>query len=245
MGSKQQIGRGILLGLTLSMGLTVVPMSCGEPEPTEAVSDADDGGLTDLKLSPPPVEGAVLSVAGQVILRADLEEIADAAGLAQPESSRPHHVRLALDNLLIPRAALAAAHSEQRALAKAAAEETLLELQAQTTSGAIHGAEMQELDVRKLGLALWYEFRHSQPGKWIGPVEDVGRFRLARWVLVEAGPKPGQNAYTCEILDFWFLEDTYPRPWVDAALAKAELLVHDMEIGKLVTVSMRWSMKRN
>ena len=220
------------------------------PPPSAQTSTQNASGQSSTaEVVPPSVEGAVLTVAGRPILRSELEELADAAALVSPEYTRAHDRRLALEMHLIPRAALAAAHGPAREEARAKALGALEQLEARPHPWRGRNPEgldirLEQADVRQLGLPLWYALEKSPRGAWVGPVEDLGRWRMGRWIAMSDSPSPGTRTYDCELLDYWFLPEEHPIPFVNAALAQAELLVHDAAIGELITERTRWRMKQ-
>jgi len=197
----------------------------------------------DVKTTPPPVPGAILSVAGRPILSSDLEDMAAAIKLAAPQYSLHYARRLALESVLIPRIALAVAHPKERSEAERQAVATLKKLQADPSLGTSLGAKVVAQDVRELGIPLWKAIESGARGRWLGPVEDLGRWRLARWLAASPAPSPGESTYTVEVIDFWYLQDHLPKSWIDAALSAATLEIHDEQAGEMVSERMRWRMK--
>ena len=228
--------------------LCLVLVACGDDPEPEAPSgtSGERPAVTSWvpAVAPPPIEGAVLSVAGVPILRDALEHLAEAAALATPEYTLAHHRRLALDTDLIPQAALAAAFPEERAAALADAERALEHLRVDPRDLRDLDVTVQESDIRDLGIGLWKALSDGAQGRWVGPVEGLGRWRIARWLVTSEAPTPGLTRFSCELVDFWFVPDGDAYTAVDEALAVAELVVHEPAVGELVTERMRWRMKR-
>lgn len=225
----------------------------GTAEREEApVADGAHAGSPAESVVPPPVPGAVLSVAGVPILASDLEALTEATALATPEFTRAHHQRLALELLLIPRAALAVEFAEPRASAQQTVQADAKRLREAASlpaeeRRAIHselGVEVEAADVRQLGPEIWAALLEAPRGAWLGPFEDLGRWRCIRWLAQSPTPDPATTEFTVERLDRWFLPDETTHVWIERALAEATLEVHDASVGELVTERLRWRMKR-
>lgn len=206
----------------LSAALLALLSACTEPPPPPPAA----GGLT---IAPLPA-GLAFDLDGVPIPRADLDWAAEAYARLHPAESQPASRRRALTNLLLPRAALAAAHSaeRQRALARASAfappadpaparpgdgwPDGYTELgtaAAALAAEASHGVLAGRWQA--LGIDLWADARGlvypgaapapaPLPSPWCGPLEGLGRFGWLRVLEHTPAAEPGLERYALELL---------------------------------------------
>ena len=196
--------------MRLTWAVPAVLLTCqacepGEPEPSPGEW--------------PP--GAVLAVDGLPILAEEVDVVARAIGELYPAHTQPHLRRLALTNVVLPRAATRTRYTTAR-------QEALVRCRAARARLAEGAAELAEVegDWRELGLDLWSTVRDREPGRWSEPIELIGRWALVRLDEVRT------DAAGREILALTQLEFSYPDPLdavgaVDAAIDAARLTIID------------------
>lgn len=149
---------------------------CGDAEPPSPSSEPPtrDGAAPEPPAWP---EGTVLAVDDVPLTLGEVDLVADAIAAVYPEYTRAHARRLALTNVVLPRAAAANRFADARAAMLEVARQRLADLASgQEETGAI------EISGRfgQLDLDLWLVARSLEPGAWDGPFELVGRWSLVR-----------------------------------------------------------------
>lgn len=229
--------------------------ACTEPPPPAPAA----GGLTIATLP----AGLAFDLDGVPIPRADLDRAADAYALLHPAESQPASRRRALTNLLLPRAALAAAHPAQRqeALARALAltppEDPVPERpdggwpDGYTDLGP--GAAEQGLEAshgvlaghwQALGVDLWAAARGlvypgaergpaPLPSPWSGPLEGLGRFGWLRVLEHSPAGEPGLERYAVQVLVLPYAPEL-ALPAAEDLLRGRRLRAADLELAEAV-----------
>ena len=153
---------------------------CGDAEPPSPDEPPGQGGAAPETRAWP--EGTVLAVDDVPITLAEVDPVADAIAEVYPEYTRAHARRLALTNVVLPRAAAANRFPDARAAMLEVARQRLADLASGSEeTGAI------EISGRfgQLDLDLWLVARTLEPGAWGGPFDLVGRWSLVRLDEIE------------------------------------------------------------
>ncbi len=196
----------------------------------------------------PPVPAdttPVLKISGRVITAEEVDALARHIADLQPQRSFSEHRRMALVNLFVPRAAVAAlegsawtrardAARASHARALAAPEDPAAE------SSLVHGGWQQ------LGLATWAGLREAPVGVWLGPFEEVGRFVVARRLDPAAGPVfPDEYdplALHAELIVHMYQPPDFDRERLELALRRARGEWYDPDWRDLIPLVWRHRM---
>jgi hypothetical protein len=184
--------------------------------------------------APRPTDSAqgepVLRIAGRSIHAEEVDGLARHIAALQPERSASEHRRMALVNLFIPRAAIAALDRAawERARDAARAEYTR-RLSEPDSAAAVDSGVRAPLRLRggwqDVGLATWASLREAPSGVWTGPIEEVGAFVIARRVEPLVGPQLaplGPLEFEVESIEIPYMEQLFDHGRLELALDQAE-----------------------
>ncbi|MEW6072205.1 MAG: hypothetical protein AB1726_06350 [Planctomycetota bacterium] len=203
--------------LFASIVLAVLALACGPGDESNAPADQPAG----------PRDPDVVMLVDDVEIRAtEVEALAAAVAALYPEYTPLHCRRVVLGGTLLPRAALAARYAAPRREAEAASRRALEALRTGAARGELVPTAIQG-DISGLGLAFWTFARDLVPGAWSGPLEQEGRFRLARVARIERGPEPRADRVVAEIVDFSYVPAGPTAEVAAAATRAAQLTILD------------------
>ncbi|MEX1025707.1 MAG: hypothetical protein WD226_11595 [Planctomycetota bacterium] len=203
----------------------------------ERTPAAQDGG-TSADPAPP---GAVVLVDGVPITRDEVERWAAWIAAVEPQYVPDARRRFALTNGLLERAALRAARGDERRAAEARARAAASQL-ALEPSVAPEGATRQTVEGswHTLGIQLWGELQPTRPGVWIGPIERLGTFTLAR--VTSSRHEHGIEVLVVELVDYPFLEPESARRDLARAVDDARLTIVDPDYEAIVPEAWKYRM---
>jgi len=163
----------------------------------------------------------VIAVNDVAIRAADVAPWAGAVALLYPEYTRVHCRRLALTNVLLPRAAAREYFAESRVAAErrcVAAFDGIDELDE---------PESVEGTWRQLGLEMWSFARQLPAGEWSAPSELSGRWVLVRLEEIVPGRVPQEEKLVLRWLEFPYVDPTAVDSELRAAIDASRLVVVD------------------
>ena len=188
------------------------------------------------------VPGTVLRVDDLSVTAGEVDRIAEWIERLYPSHTRAHARRVALAELVLPRAGARAAHPEARERAREAC--------AAARRALVDGAPPREPEIargdwRELGFVLWSLADAQAPGAWSEPFEDVGRFVLVRrdGILDEGVEPPEARTLALSILAFPYLEDETTVADLDRMIDATRLSVLDPEWERLVPEHWKYRMR--
>ena len=244
--------RPALRGEWLAPALLLLAAPCGgeaspDPRGPRGSAQADDAAPA----APAPAEdqGVVLRVEDQPIRASEVDRLAAMVGELYPQYTRAHRRRLALTNVLLPRAAAAAARPEERARARAAVRAAQTELDAfdddpgwaERLGGLAHRVE-GPWDVVG-GFDLWGHARALAPETWSEPLERVGSFDLVRLRSRQEAADPAAEVLELDVVRFPYLPPGTTAADVDALLDGARLEIVDPAWRELVPEALQYRMR--
>lgn len=206
------------MALTRAISLAVAAgvLACG---PAKSGPQAADGASPDASDWP---EGTVLAVNDVPILASEVAPWAEAVAQLYPEYTEVHCRRLALTNVLLPRAAARSYFGD----AREAAELRCLEVAAAPEEHE-PTATNEEGTWRDLGLELWHFARQLPRGEWSEPAEFMGRFVLVRLDDVVPGRVPQEEKLVLSWFEFPYVDPHEPDTEVRTAIDAGRLVVVD------------------
>jgi len=184
-----------------------------------------------------------------VRVRADeVDRVAGWIGGLYPEYTPNHRRRLALAEVVLPRAALEADRPGPRADALAAcrrAAEGDLDARDAAAWAELGGLlERRAGDHASLGLALWGEAHELPLDRWAGPLETPGEFLLVRPDR-RLGPssEAGAEALDLTVVAFPYVDRAAGVAALDAAVERARLRIVDPAWDAIVPESWKYRMR--
>ena len=161
---------------------------------------------------------AVMLVGDVPIFAAEVDEVTPLIALIEQNASDAQLRRLALTNVVLPRALARGIAPADREAARAQALATLARLRGGEVIGpapeGTSGGERIEGQWSELGLQVWYAAWNLPEGEWSEPIEDAGRFVLVKRIGRVDAPVPGATKFQVEVASF---------PWLDARTAGAQV----------------------
>lgn len=174
--------------------------------------------------------GVVLAIDEVPIYASEVDQASAAVQLVEPTASPAQLRRLALSNIVLPRALAHAMAPSERAAALKLAQDKLAELR-QGVSGpprpdGLAGEKVEGMWT-DLGLGNWYAALELPDEQWSEPLEDSGSFVLLRRLWRRDGPVPMATAIAVDALRFDWLDAAQRRALLDAALDQHKLEIVD------------------
>lgn len=189
----------------------------------------DEQPIDEIANLHPP--GTVMLAGDVPILASEVDEITPLIALIEPVSSDAQLRRLALTNVVLPRALARAIAPAEREAARAQAVATLARLRGGEVLGPApagsSGGELREGQWAELGLQVWYAAWSLPDGEWSEPIEDAGRFVLVKRLKRTDAPVPGATRFQVEIAAFPWLDAHSGGAQVDAAYDTVHLEIVD------------------
>jgi hypothetical protein len=214
--------------------LALVGIACGHP-----AAPAAPAVPTEAAEHP---AGTVLAVDGVPIGAEEVRAAAAWIARVEPQYTDEHCERLALSNLVLPRAALRAQRPEARAEALQRAREIRAALRRASISEG--GLERVRGNWAELGFDLWGFARELAPGEWSEPFERVGRFVVVRLLeRDDAESAPSREELSIELSDVPYVREGTTLQDVDAMIAKSRLSVVDPRWEDRVPESWKYRMR--
>jgi hypothetical protein len=167
----------------------------------------------------------VLAVNDVPIRATDVSPWTDAVGLLYPEYTPINCRRLALTNVILPRAAAREYFAESRAAAERLCVEAFDALEELEDPEGVEGTW------RQLGLEMWHFARNLPVDEWSAPSELSGRWVLVKLEEIVPGRVPGEEKLVLRRLEF---------PYVDPATVDNELRAA-VDASRLEVVDPAWN----
>ncbi len=232
--------------LLLCLWLACVGAQCADGAGTEPRAAPGAGPAAAPGAAPP---GVVLRVEGLDVHADEVDALAALVGELYPEYTLNHCRRLALSEVVLPRAAARAARPAEReaALERArAAQADLPAFDGDPGWDAAHDARVYRLRgvwTRVGGLDLWGFARSLEPQAWGGPFERIGTFELVRLRLREPAATPAQEVLEIDLVTFPYLPEGTTPAELDALIDDAELEIVDPAWEEIVPESFQYRMR--
>ena len=199
------------------LGLAVLA-ACGQPEGVEAQAEHWPAG-TILALDGVPISIEEIDMA---LVPVDLVEMS---------KSDTHKQRLALTNIVLPRAVARSMAGEQFSRARGAIEE----LHRQAAAGELPGppgphgeyGQFRSGSWREVGLVAWGAALSTTPGEWSLVNEEVGAFLIVRVLHREDGPVPEATKLELDVLSQPYLPPGVGTRDVEAHMDEVRLTIVD------------------
>jgi hypothetical protein len=219
-----------------ALALALALCGCAQADPPAAQESAPESAQEpEPPRSWPP--GTVLAVEDLPILA---EEVDRASVIVQRIERRAVDAqlrRLALTNVVLPRALLRLLGGERRDAALAEARDALQRLRSGTwvgpTADGLFG-QMRGGSFFRLGLELWAAGTDLPEGAWSEPIEQDGAFHLVRRIALRPSPVPLGVEVDLDVLTFPFLEEATRAHELEAAYDRYRLTVDDPAWRELV-----------
>jgi hypothetical protein len=182
----------------------------------------------------------VMVVGGKVpIFASDVDPYLPALALIEPRFVEKQLMRVALTNVVLPRAiATVLAGDEARAKARKAADDALATLRDGTwvgpaAPGSTGGAVIEGSFVQ-LGIVKWANAFELQPGEWSGVVEETGCFTITKCLERIDGRLPIQTSFRLEVVVFPYLPAEIGPLQIEEAYDTVRLEILDPEWRSIV-----------
>jgi hypothetical protein len=148
--------------------------------------------------------GTILALDGVPISIEEVDAALVPVHLIEPSKSDVHKQRLALTNVVLPRAIARLLSGERRAAARALIDDLHRRAQAGLLPGPSgpHGeyGEWHAGQFRELGLVAWGAAFDLLPGEWSPVLEDTGSFLIVRVLGRTDGPVPEATQFELDVL---------------------------------------------
>lgn len=191
-------------------------------------------------------DGAVLLVGDVPITAEEVDLLTPAFALIEPRSSPDHLRRLALTNVVLPRAIAQSLEpaERQRALEQArAAREALVAgawigpLPEGTSGGRIGEGYFNDLTV-----PIWQRALELEPDEWSEVFENVGAFVIAKRLERRDGRLPIETWFKVELAIFPFLDEADANQRIEEAYDHLRLTIVDPSWRKYVPEHTQYRM---
>lgn len=192
--------------------------------------------------------GTVLVVGDKLpILATDVDAYLPALALIEPRFVEKQLVRVALTNVVLPRAiATILAGEDARAKARKAADDALVSLRDGTWVGPAapgsSGGTVIEGTFAQLGIVKWAQAFELQPGEWSNVVEEPGAFTVAKCLERVDGELPIQTSFRLEVVSFPYLPVDKGPLQIEAAYDVVRLRIVDPEWRTIVPELIQYRM---
>jgi hypothetical protein len=190
----------------------------------------------DAPATPTPVTwpaGTVLVLNQTPISADEVDEVASIVARLQPQRALPYLRRMALTNVVLPRAAAREAFGPGRQSALAVAEAWRAALERDATPPApiaTPEAQIAEGGYEAAGMEVWNWALDCPLGVWSEPIEAVGTWRLARVLERAPGRWPSDVVLKLDLRTF---------PWGDPQNLLQDV-EHQLDHSKLTFVDEDW-----
>lgn len=226
-----------------SAALALALVACS-PSEDPAVDAAPEATAVVARVDWPA--GTVLAVEDLAITS---EEVDQAVVIVQRIERRAVDAqlrRLALTNVVLPRAILRLLGGERREQALAEAQAALERLRAGEwvgpTAEGLHG-EKRGGNFYSVGLSLWAAGTDLAPDAWSDPIEQDGCFWLVRRVALRPSPVPLGVEVDLDALSFPFVEQASRAAELEAAYDRYRLTIVDPAWRELVPELLQYRMR--
>ncbi|MCC6405982.1 MAG: hypothetical protein IT453_02365 [Planctomycetes bacterium] len=212
----------------------LVPLACG-PSDSSAPSSRWPAGTA-------------LVVGDQIPIRADeVDPYLPAVALIEPRYVEKQLVRLALTNIVLPRAVgrvLAGPAACERA--ERAAREARVAIDDGSWTGPAapgsSGGSSIAGSFSEIGLVRWAHAFELQPGEWSPVFEEVGAFSIIRCVRRNDGRLPIQTEFELEVISFFYLPEDKGLVMVEEGYDRVKLDILDPEWRTIVPELLQYRM---
>ncbi len=218
--AEQRAGRIAALPIAagvLALGV-VLTWACHARESEKARAEAQA----------PPADAIFRLDGHEVITAAEVDAWLECMHLIEKNATLPQQRRLALTNIVLPRAV--ARNIDRRAFETA--RERVDAIHARLLDGGQPGVDVPASEIvdgtwKDTGLDVWWACRDLVPGEWSAPLESIGSFEVCR--LVEEPEKPLRPAgkMKVEIIRIPYIPTEGPRALVQQAMEESQLEILD------------------
>lgn len=147
-------------------------------------------------------------MAGEPVLKAEVEGIAEQLARLEPAFTRPHLVRLALTNVALPRAFARTEDRRRWRAARAELAELLADLGAQVEDfSLIPAVETRSGDFEDIGLETWLAALDAPPGAWSEPYEERGAWCAVRVLSRDPAAPAARETWRVAVAQVPFVRD--------------------------------------
>jgi len=175
--------------------------------------------------------GTILALDGVPISIEEIDMALVPVDLVEMSKSDTHKQRLALTNIVLPRAVARLMAGEQFARARAAIEAVHRQAVAGELPGppGPHGeyGQYRSGNWRELGLVAWGAALDAAPGEWSVVNEEVGAFLIVRVLHREDGPVPEATKLELDVLSQPYLPPGVGTRDVEAKMGELRLTIVD------------------
>lgn len=181
--------------------------------------------------------GTVLAVDDLPILAAEVDRATVIVQRIERDAVDAQLRRLALTNVVLPRALTRLMAGERRDAALADAQAALERLRTGAwigpTADGLHGT-LRGGNLHRLGLELWAAGTDLPEGAWSDPIEQDGSFHLVRRVALRPAPVPLGVEVDLDVLEFPFTDPLTRAHELEAAYDRHRLTIVDPAWRELV-----------
>jgi hypothetical protein len=187
--------------------------------------------------------GTVLAFDDVPIRADDVDPIASAFAIVEPQDSPTQLRRLALANSVFPRIAATGIDSARRDAAEKLARSYRESLErGELPSGPLPGPMEIEREgaFKELGFEFWRVAIDLAPGVWSPVLETPGSFHILRVKSRKESSHPGRTRLTIGAFDFPYLDGATARADIEAALDRSRLTILDESWRDAVPAALRY-----
>jgi hypothetical protein len=174
--------------------------------------------------------GTVLALNDVPIRAEDVDPIASAFSVLEPQDTPTQLRRLALATSIFPRIAATGIDSARRADAEKLAQSYREALErGDLPGGPLPGPMETEREgaFKDLGFEFWRVAIDLAPGVWSPILETPGSFHILRVKSRKESSHPGRTRLTIGAFDFPYLDAATAKPDIEAALDRSRLTILD------------------
>jgi hypothetical protein len=167
--------------------------------------------------------------------------------LIEPRFVQKQLVRLALTNVVLPRAvARALAGEEAYARARTAAETARAQIDSGEWTGPVapdsSGGTRISGPYSRIGLERWTHAFDLQPGEWSPVFEEIGAFSFVKCLSRVDGKLPIQTEFDLEVVSFFYLPEDKGEALVEAGYDRIRLKILVPEWREIVPELLQYRM---
>jgi hypothetical protein len=174
--------------------------------------------------------GTVLALDGLPIAADEVDASADVIAQLEPDNVTAQARRLALTNVVLPRAAGILVAGEKRETARRRAVEIRAALAGGANpDGPFEPAVMQAREgvANDIGFETWAFASQAADGEWSQPLETIGAFEIARVDERSMAGAPRQVRYKLRVWVVPYIDDPNLKGVIDARLDRSKLTYVD------------------
>lgn len=181
--------------------------------------------------------GTVFALDELPISADEIDAAADVIAQLEPDSVTAQARRIALTNIVLPRAAgiLVAGAKREEARRNAAKLENALAAGA-NPDDPLEGALMQRREgiANDIGFEAWTYASAAEIGRWSEPLETIGAFEVVRLDERSNAPSARQVRYKLRVCVVPYVDDTNLKGVIDGQLDRSKLTIVNPEWAEIV-----------